>query len=29
MPIGLTSENIAERYSISRADQDTFAVMSH
>jgi acetyl-CoA acyltransferase 1 len=25
----LTSENVAERYGVSRADQDAFAVMSH
>ncbi|KAK2625400.1 hypothetical protein QTJ16_004712 [Diplocarpon rosae] len=29
MPMGLTSENVAERYSVSRADQDAFAVASH
>ena len=29
MPMGLTSENVAERYNISRADQDAFAVESH
>jgi acetyl-CoA acyltransferase 1 len=29
MPMGLTSENVAERYRVSRADQDAFAVMSH
>lgn len=29
MPMGLTSENVAERYGISRADQDAFAVESH
>ncbi|CAM1502408.1 Fc.00g043920.m01.CDS01 [Cosmosporella sp. VM-42] len=29
MPMGLTSENVAERYNISRADQDGFAVESH
>ncbi|KAL6716840.1 hypothetical protein ACLMJK_004752 [Lecanora helva] len=29
MPMGLTSENVAERYSISRTDQDTFAASSH
>jgi len=29
MPMGLTSENVAERYGISRADQDEFAVVSH
>lgn len=29
MPMGLTSENVAERYGVSRADQDAFAVMSH
>ncbi|KAG9245622.1 Thiolase, N-terminal domain-containing protein [Calycina marina] len=29
MAMGLTSENISERYSVSRADQDAFAVMSH
>lgn len=29
MPMGLTSENVASRYGVSRADQDAFAVMSH
>jgi len=29
MPMGLTSENVAERYNISRADQDAFATSSH
>ncbi|KAH6678346.1 Thiolase, N-terminal domain-containing protein [Halenospora varia] len=29
MPMGLTSENVAERYGVSRADQDALAVMSH
>ena len=29
MPMGLTSENVAERYGVSRSDQDAFAVMSH
>lgn len=29
MPMGLTSENVAERYGVSRADQDAFAVESH
>ena len=29
MPMGLTSENVAERYGISREDQDALAVMSH
>lgn len=29
MPMGLTSENVAERYGISRADQDALAVESH
>jgi acetyl-CoA acyltransferase 1 len=29
MPMGLTSENVAERYNVSRADQDAFAVRSH
>ncbi|KAF2473119.1 thiolase [Lindgomyces ingoldianus] len=28
MPMGLTSENVAERYGISRADQDAFAAES-
>jgi acetyl-CoA acyltransferase len=27
--MGLTAENVAERYSINRADQDTFALASH
>ncbi|KAJ5147597.1 3-ketoacyl-CoA thiolase peroxisomal [Penicillium atrosanguineum] len=29
MPMGLTSENVAERYGVSRADQDAFSVESH
>ncbi|KAK0616768.1 Thiolase, N-terminal domain-containing protein [Immersiella caudata] len=29
MPMGLTSENVAERYNISREDQDAFSVESH
>jgi acetyl-CoA acyltransferase 1 len=29
MPMGLTSENVAERYGISRNDQDALAVSSH
>lgn len=29
MPMGLTSENVASRYGISRADQDAFSVGSH
>ncbi|CAI7593896.1 unnamed protein product [Penicillium glandicola] len=29
MPMGITSENVASRYGISRADQDAFAVESH
>ena len=29
MPMGLTSENVASRYAVSRADQDAFAVQSH
>jgi acetyl-CoA acyltransferase 1 len=29
MPMGLTSENVAERYNVSREDQDAFAVASH
>ncbi len=29
MPMGLTSENVAARYRVSRADQDAFAVQSH
>lgn len=29
MPMGITSENVAERYGISRADQDTFGAASH
>ncbi|KAI1809392.1 3-ketoacyl-CoA thiolase-like protein [Poronia punctata] len=29
MPMGLTSENVAERYGVSRKDQDAFAVVSH
>ncbi|KAK3942669.1 peroxisomal 3-ketoacyl-CoA thiolase 2 [Diplogelasinospora grovesii] len=29
VPMGMTSENVAARYSVSRADQDAFAVESH
>jgi acetyl-CoA acyltransferase 1 len=29
MNMGLTAENVAERYGVSRADQDAFAVSSH
>ncbi|CEJ93998.1 Putative Acetyl-CoA acetyltransferase [[Torrubiella] hemipterigena] len=29
MPMGLTSENVAKRYGVSRADQDEFAAQSH
>ncbi|KAL2187132.1 thiolase [Thermothelomyces heterothallicus CBS 203.75] len=29
MPMGLTSENVASRYGVSRTDQDAFAVESH
>lgn len=29
MPMGMTSENVAERYGITREDQDAFAVRSH
>ncbi|TRX89000.1 hypothetical protein FHL15_010122 [Xylaria flabelliformis] len=29
LPMGLTSENVAKRYGVSRADQDAFAVESH
>lgn len=29
MPMGITSENVAARYGISRADQDVFAAESH
>lgn len=29
MPMGITSENVAARYGISRADQDAFAARSH
>lgn len=29
MPMGLTSENVAQRYGVSRADQDALAVESH
>lgn len=29
MPMGITSENVAERYGISRADQDAFGAESH
>lgn len=29
MPMGLTSENVAKRYGVDRADQDAFAAESH
>ncbi|UNI22753.1 Acetyl-CoA C-acyltransferase [Purpureocillium takamizusanense] len=29
MPMGLTSENVASRFRVSRADQDAFAAQSH
>ncbi|KAI5285390.1 hypothetical protein KEM54_000614, partial [Ascosphaera aggregata] len=29
MPMGLTSENVAERYGVTRADQDVFSASSH
>ena len=29
MSMGLTAENVAERYGVSRADQDAFAARSH
>lgn len=29
MPMGITSENVASRYNISRADQDAFGATSH
>jgi len=29
MPMGITSENVAQRYGVSRADQDAFAANSH
>jgi acetyl-CoA acyltransferase 1 len=29
MPMGLTSENVASRYNVSRSDQDAFAAASH
>ncbi len=29
MPMGLTAEQVAKQYSVSRADQDTFALRSH
>ncbi|KAK7755459.1 hypothetical protein SLS62_002388 [Diatrype stigma] len=29
MPMGLTSENVARRYGVTRTDQDAFAVESH
>ena len=29
MPMGMTSENVAARYAITRADQDAFAAQSH
>lgn len=29
LPMGITSENVASRYGISRADQDKWALLSH
>eukprot|EP01083_Nonionella_stella_P063862 165961_1 len=29
LPMGITSENVAEKYNISRKEQDEFAVLSH
>ncbi|MCJ1439546.1 MAG: hypothetical protein MMC23_000025 [Stictis urceolatum] len=29
MPMGITSENVAKRYGVTRADQDAFAARSH
>jgi acetyl-CoA acyltransferase 1 len=29
MPMGITSENVAKRYGVSRTDQDAFAALSH
>lgn len=29
MPMGITSENVASRYGVSREDQDQYALMSH
>merc|ERR1712228_732405 len=29
LPMGITSENVASKYGISRSDQDKFAVLSH
>jgi acetyl-CoA acyltransferase 1 len=29
VPMGMTSENVAERYGVTRADQDAFAARSH
>ena len=29
MPMGMTAENVAERYGVTRADQDAMAVDSH
>ncbi len=29
MPMGLTAENVAQRYAVSRAEQDAFALRSH
>ncbi|KJE91455.1 peroxisomal 3-ketoacyl-CoA thiolase B [Capsaspora owczarzaki ATCC 30864] len=29
IPMGITSENVAARYGVSRADQDAFAALSH
>jgi acetyl-CoA acetyltransferase len=29
LPMGITSENVASQYGVSRADQDAFAATSH
>lgn len=29
MPMGLTAENVAEKYNVSRKDQDKFSIESH
>ena len=29
MPMGMTAENVAERYGVTRAEQDAMAVDSH
>jgi acetyl-CoA acyltransferase 1 len=29
MPMGITSDNVAEKFNVTREEQDAFAVLSH